>query len=106
MRYRAVALSSLLSHDPRAAARFIETELGVLSTETDANRRLRATLATWFEEGMSWGKTAQRLGVHQNTVIYRARRAEELLGRPLTERRLELEAALRLADLQDALRKA
>lgn len=103
VRYRSVVLTSLLTSDPRAAARFVETELGVLGTDTDSNRRMRATLAVWFEEGMSWGRTARRLGVHQNTVIYRARRAEELLGRPLTERRLELEAALRLADLRDAL---
>lgn len=47
---------------------------------------------------MSWGRTAERLGVHQNTVIYRVQQAKELLGRAPTERRLELEVALRLAD--------
>jgi len=106
VRYRSVALSSLLTCDARAAARFVEAELGALCADTDTNRRLRATLMVLFEEGMSWGRTAQRLGVHMNTVRYRAGQAEELLGRPLTERRLELEAALRLADLHDALRAA
>ena len=47
---------------------------------------------------MSWAKTAERLGVHQNTVIYRVEQAKEVLGRSLTDRRLELEVALRLAD--------
>jgi hypothetical protein len=102
-RYRDHALTALLTSDGAAAGRFVATELGPLSADTDAAGRLRATLAAWFEEGMSWSRTAQRLGVHQNTVIYRARRAEDLLGRPLTERRPELEAALRLAGLRGAL---
>jgi DNA-binding PucR family transcriptional regulator len=67
---------------------------------------MRATLGVFFEEGMSWQRTARRLGVHQNTVMYRVRRAEEILGRPLADRRLELESALRLADAREALRAA
>jgi hypothetical protein len=106
VRYRSVALSSLLSSDPGSAAHFITTELGPLCADNDANRRMRATLGVFFEEGMSWQRTARRLGVHQNTVMYRVRRAEEILGRPLAERRLELESALRLADAREALRAA
>jgi DNA-binding PucR family transcriptional regulator len=34
--------------------------------------------------------------VSERTVTYRLRHAEELLGRPLTTRRAELETALRL----------
>jgi len=34
-----------------------------------------------------------------NTVAYRVRRAEALLGHPVTERQLELHVALRLARL-------
>jgi DNA-binding PucR family transcriptional regulator len=98
VRYRSVVLNSLLSSDPDAATRFVESELGPLCSESDANRRLRATLTVFFEEGMNWSRTARRLGVHQNTVMYRVRRAEELLGRPFSDRRLELEAALRLTD--------
>ena len=52
---------------------------------------------------MSWGRTAERLSIHQNTVIYRVNQAKDLLGRPLTERRLELEVALRLAEASDSL---
>jgi hypothetical protein len=93
-----VALNALLTHDLSDAGRFVKDELGELGQDTERSRRLRATLVAFFEEGMSWGRTAERLGVHQNTVIYRVQQAKELLGRPLTDRRLELEVALRLAD--------
>jgi len=38
--------------------------------------------------------TAERLTLHKNTIQYRIRRAEESLGRPVTEDRLHLELAL------------
>ena len=41
----------------------------------------------------------RRLSVHENTVTYRVQRAEELLGHPVSERRLELQVALRLVGL-------
>jgi DNA-binding PucR family transcriptional regulator len=37
--------------------------------------------------------------VHENTVTYRVRRAEDLLGHRAVERQLELRVALRLARL-------
>ena len=40
---------------------------------------------------------AKELYVHQNTVAYRVKRAEELLGRKVTERPIELTCALTLA---------
>lgn len=101
--YRNVALTSLIAADPGQAARFIDDELGPLGADTDAMRRLRATLAVFFDEAMRPVRTARRLGVHQNTVIYRVHQIEQLLARPLAERRLELETALRLADARDAL---
>ena len=42
--------------------------------------------------------TAQRLGAHINTISYRLRQCEELLERPVKQRRFELEAALLLRD--------
>lgn len=101
----AVALASLVTADAAEAARFAVAELGPgLGADTDAMRRLRATLRTYLEERSSPSRTARRLGVHQNTVIYRMKRAEELLGHPLDERRLEVEVALRLHDGLDGLR--
>jgi hypothetical protein len=104
--YRAVALTSLIATDPRQAARFVDDELGALGGDADSMRRLRATLAVYFEESMRPVRTARRLGVHQNTVLYRVQQVEQILGRPVGERRLELETALRLADARDALRGA
>lgn len=101
--YRSVALTSLIATDPRNAARFVADELGPLAADTDVMRRLRATLVVYFDEAMRPVRTARRLGVHQNTVIYRVQQIEDLLERPLAERRLELETALRLADARDAL---
>ncbi len=96
--HRDVALDALVTRDLSAAGVFVRAELGELSSDSERNRRLRATLTAYFEEGQSWGRTAERLGVHQNTVMYRVQQAKELLGRPLNERRLELEVALRLAE--------
>jgi DNA-binding PucR family transcriptional regulator len=96
-----VALASLITSDAGQAGRFVREELGPVADDSDQMRRLRATLTTFLDEGMRPVRAARRLGIHQNTVLYRIRQAEELLGRPLTERRLELEAALRLAATGD-----
>lgn len=103
MRYQSVALASLLSADPAHAVRFAQDELGVLGAPSDLMARLRATLRVYLEERLSPSRTSRRLGIHQNTVVYRVRQAEELLGRPIDERRLELEVALRLCDALDGL---
>ena len=103
VRYPDVALLALVSADLEAAARFAARELGALTEESDATRRLAATLKVFFEEGASPVRTARRLGVHENTVAYRVRRAAELLGHPPDERQLEVRVALQL---QELLRKA
>lgn len=92
-----VALEALAIGDREQAERFVRRELGPLAAEDDAACRLRATLRTFLEEGSSFVRAARRLGVHENTVTYRVRRAEELLGHAVAERQLELRVALRLA---------
>lgn len=107
LRYPAVALTALATADPTQAARFVEAELGdELGADTDAMRRLRATIQVYLEESLSPSRTAKRLSIHYNTVAYRIKRAEELLGRPVDDRRLELEVALRLYGGMDRLRDA
>lgn len=98
-RYRRLALDSLLVAEPRSARRFVAAELGALSAPDESTVRLRDTLTVYLEEGGSALHAAQRLGVHVNTVHNRVRRCEELLERPVRERRLELEAALRVIGL-------
>ena len=102
--YRTAGLTALLTADPTEAVRFAEAELGELAAATDSAARLRATVQTYLEENLSPARAARRLGVHQNTIVYRVKRAEEILGRAVEERRLQLEVALRLADALTGLR--
>jgi transposase-like protein len=99
VRYGDVALTGLLTHDVAEAQRFAARELGELGAETDASRRIAATVRVFLEEGSSFVRAARRLGVHENTVAYRVRRAGELLGHPVEDRQLELRVALLLADV-------
>lgn len=97
-RYEDVVLTGLLSQDPASARRFVAGELGALMDDSDSVRRVTSTLKVFLEEGSSNVRAARRLGVHENTIAYRVKRAEALLGRPVDDRRLELRAALLLVD--------
>jgi DNA-binding PucR family transcriptional regulator len=97
--YPDLALDSLITADLETAERFAARELGPLTATDESTRRLASTLAVYLEESRSFARAARRLGVHTNTVTYRVRRAEELLGHPVAERQLELRVALRLLDL-------
>jgi DNA-binding PucR family transcriptional regulator len=94
-----VALEAMLTHSREEARRFVAQQLGELAGEDKSVVRLRDTLRVFLEENGSFQSAAARLGVHKNTVAYRIRRAEELLGHGAKERQLELETALRLASL-------
>ncbi|HSS34367.1 MAG TPA: helix-turn-helix domain-containing protein [Solirubrobacterales bacterium] len=94
-----LSLEALMIDDVEAARRFAARELGPLMEHNDATMRLASTLAVFLDEGASFVRAARRLGVHTNTVTYRVRRAEELLGHKVGERQLELRVALRLARL-------
>lgn len=96
--YRDVALLALLTQDLDQARHFASRELGRLARDDPPTRRLVETVRVYFEEGSSPARVARRLGVHENTVAYRLRRAEELLGRPLGERSTALVAAITLLD--------
>ena len=95
--FGSVALDALLTQDIDEAGRFARNELGSLMDDSDSCRRLAATLEVFLHEESSFVRAARRLGIHENTVAYRVRRAEEMLGRKAAERQLELRAALRLA---------
>jgi DNA-binding PucR family transcriptional regulator len=93
-RYSRVALSALASVDTEQARIFVERELGALAADDDVSLRLAATLRVYLDENASRSKAAKRLGIHENTVSYRVRQAEEILGRSADERTLELRVAL------------
>jgi hypothetical protein len=90
--HRELEVVSLLSRDREALRAFVARELGPLGEDDPAAARLRETVLAHFDGGPD--AAATRLNVHRNTVRYRVRQAEELLGRPVGERRRELEIAL------------
>jgi DNA-binding PucR family transcriptional regulator len=101
-RYATVALASLACADIDQARGLVHRELGPLARGDDETLRLAATLRVYLEEGSSLERAARRLGVHKNTINRRVRRAQELLGRPLEERTLELQVALAVSPLLSA----
>jgi DNA-binding PucR family transcriptional regulator len=96
--YAQVELASLLASDLPRAREFVATHLGPLATAGEASQRLRETLSAFLAAGGRSLRAAKELYVHQNTVVYRVKRAEELLGRRVTDEPLELMCALRLTD--------
>jgi DNA-binding PucR family transcriptional regulator len=96
-RYGRVALAALGTADPVQARAFVARHLGRLAGEDETSQRLAATLRTYLDEHASRTRAAKRLGVHENTISYRIRQAEEILGRSVDEGTLELHVALVLA---------
>lgn len=102
--YPDVVTVALLSTDLPAARAFVQRELGPLAELDDAMETLRTTLRLYFETERGLAAVAGRLHIARGTVTYRVRRAEQLLGRPVGDRRFPLTAALELAsDLGDAV---
>jgi hypothetical protein len=95
--YERVELVSLLASDLVRARAFVAGQLGALAAKTEHAGRLRATVLAFLASGGSATRVAKELYVHQNTVGYRVKRAEELLGRKVTEHPIELMCALKLA---------
>jgi DNA-binding PucR family transcriptional regulator len=100
-RFSEISLRALATANIDQARAFVARELGALAAGDDTTLRLAATVRTFLDENGSRGRTAKRLSIHENTVTYRLRQAEELLGRSVDKRTLELRVALALADLID-----
>jgi len=88
-----VALAGLLIDRRNQVRVWVRRVLGDLARDDESMARLRETLQVFFEANGSYTDAAARMHVHKNTVLYRVRKAEELLGRPITER-LSIEVAL------------
>ncbi|WP_183407808.1 PucR family transcriptional regulator [Nocardioides marmoriginsengisoli] len=93
-RYQDIALTALCVADPEHAIRFVRQTLGSLAAEDESTFRLAMTLHVYLRENRSRARAAAELSVHPNTVNYRVRQAEELLGRSIDENSLELRVAL------------
>jgi DNA-binding PucR family transcriptional regulator len=95
-RYEQVELASLLAADLPRARTFVARRLGPLASPAEPVSRLRETVLAFLVAGGSATRVAKQLFVHQNTVAYRVKRAEELLGRGVTDDPVELTCALTL----------
>lgn len=94
--YSEVELVALLSADLERARSFVKEQLGPLASPVEAMQELRCTLLAYLQAEHSLVSTARDLKLHRNTVVYRLRRIEAVLGRPLSHRCLETYAALEL----------
>lgn len=96
--YGDIELACLISENPDGARHLVERELGKLGAPDPALDVVRETLSHYLRNGSNIVLTASELYVHRNTVRYRLDQAEELVGHPLTERRTEMDVALRLVN--------
>jgi len=89
------------THDQSSLANFLEATIGPLIAH-DGHRgsELASTLLAYFDCNQNATNTAQRLGIHVNTVRQRLATIEELLGHwGKASRALELHIAVRLWSL-------
>jgi len=90
-----VAPVAMMLGSPELLRAWVLSTLAGLATDDEHHARLRDTLLTFLQTGGSYKATAERLVLHKNTVQYRIRKAEESLGRPVSENRPDVELALR-----------
>jgi DNA-binding PucR family transcriptional regulator len=95
--YADVSAVSLLVEDLESARELVESELGPLAASTAQVSTLRETLLHYLEQERSITTVAADMHVARGTVAYRVRKAEDLLGHDVGQRRFELYAALLLA---------
>ncbi|MGW2051961.1 PucR family transcriptional regulator [Streptomyces sp. NPDC001858] len=95
--YGDLELVILLGDDADATADFVRRELGPLAADNRTMAALRETVRCLLDNERGVAITAKRLHIAKNTVIYRVKKAEQLLGRSLREDHLRLHLALYLA---------
>ena len=89
-----VAPLALMSGSIELIRAWVIETLGPLADDDDQHSVLRDTLRVFLQEGGGFKATAERMTLHKNTVQYRVRKAEESLGRPVGEDRLNVGLAL------------
>jgi hypothetical protein len=104
VRYADAALVASLLQDDLLAGSLRERYLAPLASERDGGATLRETLRAFFSSNRNVSSAAAVLGVNRHTVTNRLRLVEERVGRSLTSSGAEIEAALRLHELDDEAR--
>ncbi|WP_223281088.1 PucR family transcriptional regulator [Streptomyces antnestii] len=91
-----VAMVSLLAKDMDSTRQWVREVLGPLARNDDSAAELRRTLHTFFTTGENYGKTAELLNVHRNTVKYRVSKVFDPSGITLTHDRMDIALALQI----------
>jgi hypothetical protein len=97
--YAAIELVGLLSEDIESARAFVARVLGPIADGSPEMAELRATLAVYLAAEHRVATSARLLHAHRNTVNYRIKKAEGLLGATVRDDSLELRCALLLIDV-------
>ena len=89
------------THDRASLASFLDASIGpLLAHDQKRGSDLAATLLAWFDCNQNARTTAQRMGIHVNTVRQRLATSEDLVGHwGHASRALEIHVALRLWSL-------
>ncbi len=97
VRYASVALDVSVAADELLSRSLRQIYLDPLADEQDGGEAVRATLRSYLSLDRNISSTAATLGVNRQTVRNRLLRAEDRLGRSISECGSELDIALRLA---------
>ncbi|WP_028933127.1 PucR family transcriptional regulator [Pseudonocardia spinosispora] len=92
--YREVSSLAFLSADLPRARTWVAETLGELASSGRRTEELRRTLRTYSAANRSATATARLMNCHKNTIQYRIRSAERLLGHSIESTGLELDLAL------------
>lgn len=99
VRYADVALVASILQDDVLAASLRHLYIEPLAAMPGGGRDFRETLRAYVATGGNVSSSAAALGIDRRTVTRRIRTIEEILGRSLTASAPEVEAALRIWDL-------
>ncbi|WP_179220312.1 CdaR family transcriptional regulator [Rhodococcus sp. NCIMB 12038] len=94
-----VEVPALMSQDQGMLTRFVRRHLGALAEDSAYMAELRTSLLQYLNTERSLLRTAKRLHVARNTVTYRIKRAEKILGGPVETDHHALHTALMISDL-------
>ena len=72
---------SLLARSRSESDRIITSVLGPLAEHTPRYTPLRETLFAFLDNDTQWKTTAEKLGLHRQTLVYRLDQVEGLTGR-------------------------
>mgnify|MGYP003538836356 FL=1 len=92
----------LLASDLENAQHFVRRQLGRLAVDDERMAGIRTTLWLYLEHERSVATVAGLQFLARNTVTYRVKQAEQLIGRRIDDARLDIHAALLLVEVLGA----